>query len=56
MLVGIREFRDRLKQYVQIAQRGEDVVITEHGRPVARLVAIHDERPIDPGLSGVACF
>ncbi len=41
MRVGIREFRDRLKHYV------EDVIITDHGHAVARLVALHDERPVD---------
>jgi prevent-host-death family protein len=45
--VGIRELRDRLKHYVATAHRGEDVVITDRGRPVARLVALHEPRPID---------
>jgi prevent-host-death family protein len=47
MRVGIRELRDRLKHYVAIARSGEDVIITDRGKPVARLVAIHEERPID---------
>ena len=47
MRVGIRELRDRLKHYVETAHRGEDVVITDRGRPVARLVAVHDKRPVD---------
>jgi prevent-host-death family protein len=47
MRVGIRELRDRLKHYVQRAHRGEDVVITDRGRPVARLVAVHEQRPVD---------
>jgi prevent-host-death family protein len=47
MRVGIRELRDRLKYYVQTAHRGEDVVITDRGRPVARLVALHEKRPVD---------
>ncbi len=47
MHVGMRELRDRLRHYVDSARGGEDVIITEHGRPVARLVAIHEQRPID---------
>jgi prevent-host-death family protein len=47
MRVGIRELRDRLKHYVATARGGEDVIITDRGQPVARLVAIHEERPID---------
>lgn len=45
--VGIREFRDHLSRFVQAAQSGRDVVITDHGRPVARLIGV-DEYP--PGL------
>jgi prevent-host-death family protein len=47
MRVGIRELRDRLKHYVETARRGQDVIITDRGRPVARLVALHEERPVD---------
>jgi prevent-host-death family protein len=47
MRVGIRELRDRLKHYVATARSGEEVVITDRGRPIARLVALHEERPID---------
>jgi prevent-host-death family protein len=47
MQVGIRELRDRLKHYVAAARRGEDVIITDRGHAVARLVALHEERPID---------
>jgi prevent-host-death family protein len=47
MRVGIRELRDRLKHYVATARSGEDVIITDRGKPIARLVALHEERPID---------
>ncbi len=47
MRVGIRELRDRLKHYVEAARGGEDVIITDHGHPVARLVALEHERPVD---------
>lgn len=47
MRVGIRELRDRLKHYVEAARTGEDVIVTDRGRPVARLVALQEERPVD---------
>ncbi|HZD37597.1 MAG TPA: type II toxin-antitoxin system prevent-host-death family antitoxin [Actinomycetes bacterium] len=47
MRVGIRELRGRLKHYVEAARRGEDVVITDHGHAIARLVALQHERPLD---------
>lgn len=46
MRVGIRELRQRLKYYVETARDGEDVIITDHGRPVARLAPM-EERTID---------
>ena len=45
MEVGITEFRSALRAYVDRARGGEDVVLTERGLPVARLVAI-DAAPL----------
>jgi prevent-host-death family protein len=39
MNVGIREFRDGLSRFVAAARDGEEIVVTDHGRAVARLVA-----------------
>jgi len=36
--VGIRELKARLSAIVREVKRGATVMITEHGRPVARLV------------------
>jgi prevent-host-death family protein len=38
--VGIRELKNQLSRYVARARRGEDIVVTERGAPVARLVAV----------------
>ena len=38
--VGVRELRDHFSEYVERARAGEEVVITEHGRPIARLVPL----------------
>ena len=35
--VGVRELRQNLSVYLRRVQRGESLVVTEHGRPVARL-------------------
>ncbi|MCY7364011.1 MAG: type II toxin-antitoxin system prevent-host-death family antitoxin [Frankiaceae bacterium] len=45
MEVAITEFRSALRAYVDRARSGEDVVLTERGLPVARLVAI-DAAPL----------
>jgi prevent-host-death family protein len=36
--VAIQEFRDHLKRYLDAVQGGEEVVLTEGGKPVARIV------------------
>jgi prevent-host-death family protein len=45
--VGIRELRAHLSRYVERVKDGEEIVVTEHGRPVARLVPLNGERKID---------
>ena len=47
MDVGIRELRAGLSRYVEQVKQGEEIVVTEHGRPVARLVPMNGERKID---------
>ena len=43
MEVGVRELRGNLSQWIEEAKHGKEVVITERGRPVAKL------GPIDGG-------
>ena len=43
--VGIRVLRDKLSWYISRVREGEEVVVTDHGKAVARIV------PLDrPGL------
>ncbi len=44
--VGMHEAKSQLSRLVELAERGEDVVIQRSGRPVARLVAIERRRPV----------
>jgi prevent-host-death family protein len=39
MNVGIRELRDGLSRFVAAARDGEEIVVTDHGKAVARLVS-----------------
>jgi prevent-host-death family protein len=43
--VGVRELKNQLSRYLARVQAGEEVVVTERGRPIARLVAI--DQPTD---------
>jgi len=39
MEVSVRELKSRLSEYLHRVAQGEEVVVTSHGREVARLVA-----------------
>jgi len=41
--VGIRELRLNLSRYVARVRTGAEVIVTDHGHPVARLGPIEDE-------------
>jgi prevent-host-death family protein len=45
--IGIRELRDHLSGYLERVRNGEEVVVTDRGRAVARVVPIDGERAID---------
>lgn len=49
---GIREARQDLTRLLDDVRKGREVVITEHGRPVARLVPV-TPRARFPDLSSV---
>jgi prevent-host-death family protein len=42
--VGIKELKAKLSSYIDKVHRGEQVIITEHGREVAVIVPISKER------------
>lgn len=42
--VGIKELKAKLSGYVNKASQGEQIVITEHGKEVALIVPISEER------------
>jgi prevent-host-death family protein len=51
---GIREARQNLSALLDEVKRGREVVITEHGRPVAKLVP--PDRPRSGGVPNLASF
>ena len=40
MEVSIREMKNRLSKYLKLVQAGKEIVITDRGRPVARLTLV----------------
>ena len=37
-MIGVAELKSRLSEYLAQVKSGEEIVVTEHGRPVAKLV------------------
>lgn len=35
---GVKEVKNRLSRYLALVKQGEEIVVTERGRPVARIV------------------
>ena len=55
--VGVRELKNRLTHYLRRAKRGEEVVVTERGRPVAILQsiqAVETPKSLDARLAKLA--
>ena len=53
--VGVRKLRNRLSHFIDLAQVGNEVIVTEHGKPVARLVPVSEDdsrlqKLIDAGI------
>ncbi|MGH6719084.1 MAG: type II toxin-antitoxin system Phd/YefM family antitoxin [Alphaproteobacteria bacterium] len=44
MRIGAFEAKNKLSALLEMAERGEEIVITRHGRPVAKLVPVDDGR------------
>ena len=44
--VGVKELKDRLAQYLRRTKQGEQIVVTERGRPVAVIQPIESAHPI----------
>ena len=45
--VGVRQLRNNLSRYLDRVREGEEVVVTDRGRAVARVLPIGAERVLD---------
>jgi prevent-host-death family protein len=39
--IGVRELRDQLSRHLAEVREGRTVTVTDHGRPIARIVPVH---------------
>lgn len=51
-VVGVRELKARLSYYLRRVQSGEIIVVTDHGRPISRIVPA--EQPLTARLQVLA--
>jgi prevent-host-death family protein len=47
MEVGIRDLRNQLSKYLAGVAQGDELVVTDHGQAVARILPVNVPRPID---------
>jgi len=45
--VGVRELRENLRSWLDRVKNGDEVIVTERGRPVARLAAVEAESRLE---------
>lgn len=39
-VVGVRDLKNRLSAHLDRVKGGEEIMVTEHGRPIARLIPV----------------
>jgi prevent-host-death family protein len=49
--VGSREFKNRMGRYLREVRRGQSLVITDRGKPVAKVVPPDGAKPSQSGLA-----
>jgi prevent-host-death family protein len=50
MDVGVRELKAKLSEYLGRAAAGEQITVTDRGRPVARLVSVDSGSALERGI------
>jgi len=45
--VGIRELRADLSRFIKRVQEGEEIVVTDRGKPVAKITAVEGRSKLD---------
>lgn len=50
MEVGVRELKQQLSKYLDEVERGVELIVTDRGRPKARIVPIVDQGHLQRGI------
>lgn len=46
MEIGVRELRDQLRRWLDAVEAGDEITVTERGRPIARLIGATSPTPL----------
>lgn len=44
--VGIRDLKSQFSKYIDRVQKGDEIIVTEHGKPVARISPVSESKLI----------
>lgn len=47
MEIGVRELRDQLSRHLAEVRQGHTVTVTDHGRPIARIVPVTEPTKLE---------
>lgn len=47
MEIGVRELRDQLSRHLAEVRQGRTVTVTDHGRPIARIVPVQQPTKLE---------
>lgn len=50
MDVGVRELKQQLSRYLDLVSAGEEIIVTDRGRPKARLVPVLEQGILEQGV------
>jgi len=50
MDVGVRELKQQLSRYLDLVAAGEEITVTDRGRPKARLVPVLEQGVLEQGV------
>jgi prevent-host-death family protein len=45
--IGVRDLRNNLSRYLRLVREGEELVVTDRGRAIARVLPMETERALD---------
>lgn len=51
--VGVKELKAKLSSYMRLVRKGEEVIVTDHGREVALVIPISKERQVIKSLGAL---